>query len=162
MAKAKTSAGAAKTAARKSVTLVATVREAKEVVATGDFTSWSLEGIRLKRRPDGTWTTNLQLRRQYRQTRVGCGRTPGPELRCAFRVGGVGRRVDLSNPRRQSRPQGPTPSCRRIAVRSWNRHARRRRPYRASAALGASLGRLALLSDTRARATARAAIVNEP
>jgi hypothetical protein len=61
MAKAKTSTGAAKSPARKSVTLVATVREAKEVVATGDFTSWSLEGIRLKRRPDGTWATGLQL-----------------------------------------------------------------------------------------------------
>jgi hypothetical protein len=61
MAKAKTSTGAARTPARKRVTLVATVREAKEVVATGDFTSWSLEGIQLKRRPDGAWAAALQL-----------------------------------------------------------------------------------------------------
>lgn len=61
MAKAKTSTGTAKAPARKRVTLVSTVGEAEEVVATGDFTSWSLEGIRLKRRPDGTWATTLQL-----------------------------------------------------------------------------------------------------
>ena len=47
--------------ATKRVTLVATVREAKEVVATGDFSSWSLEGIQLKRRPDGAWAAALQL-----------------------------------------------------------------------------------------------------
>ena len=61
MAKAKTSTGAAKAVARKRVTLVATVREAQEVVATGDFTSWSIEGIQLKRRPDGAWAAALQL-----------------------------------------------------------------------------------------------------
>jgi hypothetical protein len=38
----------------KSVTLVAPVREAREVVATGDFNSWSAEGVR-EDRPDGTW-----------------------------------------------------------------------------------------------------------
>jgi 1,4-alpha-glucan branching enzyme len=47
--------------ASKRVTLVATVGEAKEVVATGDFTSWSAEGVRMKRRPDGTWAATLQL-----------------------------------------------------------------------------------------------------
>jgi 1,4-alpha-glucan branching enzyme len=45
----------------KRVTLVAPVREAREVVATGDFTSWSVEGVRLKRRADGTWAAALQL-----------------------------------------------------------------------------------------------------
>jgi hypothetical protein len=61
IAKAKTPTRPAPARGSKPVTLVATVREAKEVVATGDFTSWSLEGIRLKRRPDGTWATGLQL-----------------------------------------------------------------------------------------------------
>ncbi len=46
---------------RKRVTLVAKVGSAKEVVATGDFTSWSVEGVRLKSRPDGTWAASLQL-----------------------------------------------------------------------------------------------------
>jgi len=61
MAKAKTSSGTAKTPARKRVTLLAPVGEAKEVVATGDFTSWSVEGISLKRRADGAWAASLQL-----------------------------------------------------------------------------------------------------
>jgi hypothetical protein len=61
MAKAKTSTGTPKTPARKRVTLVATVGSAKEVVATGDFTRWSVEGVRLKNRPDGTWVASLQL-----------------------------------------------------------------------------------------------------
>ena len=60
MAKAKTSATVT-APARKRVTLVATVGKAKEVVATGDFTSWSLEGISLKRRADGAWAASLQL-----------------------------------------------------------------------------------------------------
>jgi len=60
MAKAKTSATAT-APGRKRVTLVATVGGAKEVVATGDFTSWSVEGVRLKSRPDGTWAASLQL-----------------------------------------------------------------------------------------------------
>jgi hypothetical protein len=45
----------------KRVTLVAPIREAREVVATGDFTSWSAEGVRLKQRADGTWAAALQL-----------------------------------------------------------------------------------------------------
>jgi Glycogen recognition site of AMP-activated protein kinase len=60
MAKAKTPATGT-TSGRKRVTLVATVGSAKEVVATGDFTSWSVEGVRLKNRPDGTWAAALQL-----------------------------------------------------------------------------------------------------
>jgi hypothetical protein len=60
MAKAKTSTtGTAP--ARKRVTLVATVGKAKEVVATGDFTSWSVEGVRLKNRPDGTWAASCSF-----------------------------------------------------------------------------------------------------
>jgi hypothetical protein len=60
MAKAKTSATGTPPG-RKRVTLVATVGSAKEVVATGDFTSWSVEGVRLRSRPDGTWAASLQL-----------------------------------------------------------------------------------------------------
>jgi 1,4-alpha-glucan branching enzyme len=40
---------------------VATVRAAREVAATGDFTGWSAEGVRLESRPDGTWAAMLQL-----------------------------------------------------------------------------------------------------
>lgn len=61
MAKAKAPARLAPASASKRVTLVATVSDAKEVVATGDFTSWSTEGVRLKSRPDGTWAATLQL-----------------------------------------------------------------------------------------------------
>jgi len=61
IAKAKTPTRPAPARASKRVTLVATVREAKEVVATGDFTRWSAEGIPLKSRPDGTWAAPLQL-----------------------------------------------------------------------------------------------------
>ncbi len=61
MAKAKSPAGAIKAPGRKRVTLVATVGGAQEVVATGDFTSWSNEGIPLKSRADGTWAASLQL-----------------------------------------------------------------------------------------------------
>jgi hypothetical protein len=61
MAKAKTPTGATKAPGRKRVTLVATVGSAQEVVATGDFTSWSAEGIPLKSRADGTWAASLQL-----------------------------------------------------------------------------------------------------
>jgi hypothetical protein len=61
MAKAKTPTGATKAPGRKRVTLVATVGSAQEVVATGDFTSWSAEGIPLKSRADGSWAASLQL-----------------------------------------------------------------------------------------------------
>jgi hypothetical protein len=43
------------------VTLVAPIAGAGKVVATGDFTGWSLDNVRLKRRPDGAWSATLQL-----------------------------------------------------------------------------------------------------
>jgi 1,4-alpha-glucan branching enzyme len=46
---------------RRLVTLVAPVGDASEVAATGDFTGWSKEGMRLRRRPDGAWAVTLQL-----------------------------------------------------------------------------------------------------
>ena len=51
------------------VTLIAPIAEATEVVATGDFTGWSLEGVPLKRRRDGAWFKTLYLtpgRYEYR------------------------------------------------------------------------------------------------
>ena len=60
-AKAQAPAGATRTPARKRVTLVAAVRDAKDVVVTGDFTSWSAEGIPLRSRPDGKWAATLEL-----------------------------------------------------------------------------------------------------
>jgi 1,4-alpha-glucan branching enzyme len=33
----------------------------REVIVTGDFTGWTDEGIRLKRGPNGDWTTTLKL-----------------------------------------------------------------------------------------------------
>ncbi len=61
IAKAKVPTRPAPARASKGVTLVATVRGAREVAATGDFTRWSAEGVRLKSRPDGTWAATLQL-----------------------------------------------------------------------------------------------------
>jgi 1,4-alpha-glucan branching enzyme len=61
MAKAKTPTRPARSGARKRVALVAKIPAASEVVATGDFTDWSPEGIRLRSQPDGTWTAALQL-----------------------------------------------------------------------------------------------------
>jgi 1,4-alpha-glucan branching enzyme len=61
IAKAKAPTRPAPAPSSKPVTLVATVREAREVVATGDFTGWSAEGVRLKSRPNGTWAVALQL-----------------------------------------------------------------------------------------------------
>jgi hypothetical protein len=51
------------------VTLVAPIEQAGEVVATGDFTGWSYEGVALKRRKDGAWSKTLYLapgRYEYR------------------------------------------------------------------------------------------------
>jgi hypothetical protein len=51
------------------VTLVVPIDEAGEVVATGDFTDWSPEGVPLKRRRDGAWSRTLYLlpgRYEYR------------------------------------------------------------------------------------------------
>ena len=58
----------ARAAKKARVTLVAPV-EAAEVVATGDFTGWSAEGVALKRRRDGAWSRTLYLnpgRYEYR------------------------------------------------------------------------------------------------
>jgi hypothetical protein len=46
---------------KKRVTLVAPITHAAEVIATGDFSGWSAEGVRLKRRRDGSWSATLQL-----------------------------------------------------------------------------------------------------
>jgi hypothetical protein len=46
---------------RRLVTLLAPVGDASQVAATGDFTGWSKEGTRLKRRADGAWVATLQL-----------------------------------------------------------------------------------------------------
>ena len=49
--------------AARRVTLNAPIAGPVEVVvATGDFSNWSPEGIRLERGPDGTWSTTLQLK----------------------------------------------------------------------------------------------------
>ena len=48
-------------AGKKRVTLVAPIAGAQEVLATGDFTGWSAEGVRLKRRRDGQWSATVQL-----------------------------------------------------------------------------------------------------
>lgn len=53
----------------KRVTLVVPRLEAADVVATGDFTSWSREGVRLKRRSDGGWSAAVTVapgEHQYR------------------------------------------------------------------------------------------------
>lgn len=47
--------------AKRRVRLVVPAGGAGEVLATGDFTSWSAEGVRLKRQPDGTWSVTLSL-----------------------------------------------------------------------------------------------------
>lgn len=45
------------------VTLIAPISGPAEVViATGDFSGWSPEGVRLERGPDGSWSTTLQLK----------------------------------------------------------------------------------------------------
>jgi 1,4-alpha-glucan branching enzyme len=69
IARSRTTSPANRPARKSRVTLVAPVGEAAEVVATGDFTNWSSEGIRLKRRRDGAWSTTLHLlpgRYEYR------------------------------------------------------------------------------------------------
>jgi hypothetical protein len=51
------------------VTLVVPRLEAGHVVATGDFTSWSREGVSLKRRSDGGWSAAVTVapgEHQYR------------------------------------------------------------------------------------------------
>lgn len=67
------------------VTLVAPIAEATTVVATGDFTGWSSEGVPLKRRRDGAWTKTLHLlpgRYEYRLLIDGhWGNNPAAEVR---------------------------------------------------------------------------------
>ncbi len=72
---------------RRRVTLVVPGLEASDVVATGDFTEWSAEGVRLKRRSDGSWTAALSVspgEHQYRLLVDGQWRNnPGAERRVA-------------------------------------------------------------------------------
>jgi 1,4-alpha-glucan branching enzyme len=42
-------------------TLVVPNLDAKDVLVTGDFTGWSAEGVRLKRRRDGCWSCTVTL-----------------------------------------------------------------------------------------------------
>ena len=67
------------------VTLAVPRLEAAAVVATGDFTGWSTEGVRLKRRPDGGWSAAVELtpgEHQYRLLVDGEWRNnPGAERR---------------------------------------------------------------------------------
>ena len=67
------------------VTLVVPRLEAANVVATGDFSGWSAEGIRLKRRRDGCWEAALAVspgEHQYRLLVDGEWRNnPGAERR---------------------------------------------------------------------------------
>jgi hypothetical protein len=69
MAGSKTTSSASQSAQKSRVLLVAPIAEATTVVATGDFTGWSSEGVPLKRRRDGAWTKTLYLlpgRYEYR------------------------------------------------------------------------------------------------
>lgn len=67
------------------VTLVVPQLEAADVVATGDFTGWSADGLRLKRRKDGCWSATVSLapgEHQYRLRVDGEWRNnPGAERR---------------------------------------------------------------------------------
>ncbi|MCG6925744.1 MAG: glycogen-binding domain-containing protein [Acidobacteria bacterium] len=68
-ARSKTKEPASRPPRKSPVTLVVPIEQATEVVATGDFTDWSSEGIPLKRRRDGAWTKTLYLhpgRYEYR------------------------------------------------------------------------------------------------
>lgn len=46
---------------RQRTTLVVPGLEASDVQVTGDFTGWSVEGVRLKRRRDGCWAATVTL-----------------------------------------------------------------------------------------------------
>ncbi len=67
------------------ITLVVPGLDAAKVVATGDFSGWSTDGIRLKRRPDGCWEAALAVspgEHQYRLLVDGEWRNnPGAERR---------------------------------------------------------------------------------
>jgi hypothetical protein len=65
----KTKSSASRPPRKSRVTLVVPIDQASEVVATGDFTGWSSEGVALKRRRDGAWARTLYLlpgRYEYR------------------------------------------------------------------------------------------------
>jgi 1,4-alpha-glucan branching enzyme len=83
--------GKAGAAARRRVSLVVPIGEADEVVVTGDFTGWSADGTRLKRRKDGAWTAALSLapgEYQYRLVVDGAwGNNPAAERRVANAFG---------------------------------------------------------------------------
>ncbi len=73
---------------KRKVTLVVPRLEAADVVATGDFTGWSVdEGVHLKQRRDGCWTAALSVtpgEHQYRLVVDGQWRNnPGAERRVA-------------------------------------------------------------------------------
>ncbi len=74
------------------VTLVVPELDASDVIATGDFTHWSNEGVRLKQRRDGCWTASLNVtpgEHQYRLLVDGEWRyNPGAERRVANGYGG--------------------------------------------------------------------------
>jgi hypothetical protein len=79
-------------AAIRRVTLSAPLAGPVEVVvATGDFSNWSPEGIRLERGSDGTWSATLQLRPgeyQYRLIVDGeWGNNPAAQRRVANAFG---------------------------------------------------------------------------
>ncbi len=80
----KASAGSPSAARR--VTLIAPINGPVEVVvATGDFSNWSSEGVRLERGADGRWSATLQLKPgeyQYRLIVDGqWANNPGAERR---------------------------------------------------------------------------------
>ncbi len=65
----RTKSSASRPPRKSRVTLVVPIEHATEVVATGDFTEWSSEGVALKRRRDGAWAKTLHLlpgRYEYR------------------------------------------------------------------------------------------------
>ncbi len=67
------------------VTLVVPRLDAAAVVATGDFTGWSGEGVRLRKRRDGSWSATVTLapgEHQYRLIVDGhWANNPGAERR---------------------------------------------------------------------------------
>ncbi len=77
---------------KRRVTLVVPALDAADVVATGDFTEWSSEGVHLKRRSDGCWTAALSVspgEHQYRLLVDGQWRNnPAAERRVANGLGG--------------------------------------------------------------------------
>ena len=52
---------AAPKAVRKQIMFVAKLKDAKQVVVTGDFTRWSKEQVRMAKGPNGEWQALLNL-----------------------------------------------------------------------------------------------------